>query len=188
MAPLEDDATPTGNVAGPYDEAARVLAALPRPRRLRMSRQGKLKAIVTTVALAIAVGIFVSGAMRTQPASARGAAASSPVLMFVLPIALVAAVSLVMLAALTRQKRLLAEGEMAVARVTKRGISRNGPNIGYEFTTPLGERLTGSAQDGSRQLSVGMSVPVFYDAQSPKKQVALCGSFYEVVLPGEKLD
>lgn len=185
-SPFQDQANSSEKIPGPYDEVALVLSALPRPRPVRMSRQGKLKAGVTTGALVIAVGIFVSGAMRSQPAAARGVAASSPVLMFVLPMALVAVVSLVMLSALARQKRLVVEGEMALARVTKRGISRNGPNIGYEFTTPIGERLTGSAQDGSRQLAVGMNVPVFYDAQSPKKQVALCGSFYEVVLPGEK--
>jgi len=31
-----------------------------------------------------------------------------------------------------------------------------------------------------------MSVPIFYDPQEPKKQVALCASFYEVVLRGEE--
>ena len=34
---------------------------------------------------------------------------------------------------------------------------------------------------------VGMNVPIFYDPQSPKKQLALCGSFYEVVLPDENI-
>jgi len=95
-------------------------------------------------------------------------------------------VALVMLNALARQKRLLAEGEMAAAHVTKRWNARNGPNIRYEFTTPLGEHFTRSAADASRQLSVGMNVPVFYDQQRPKKQLALCASFYEVVLPGKE--
>jgi hypothetical protein len=30
-----------------------------------------------------------------------------------------------------------------------------------------------------------MNVPIFYDPQNPKKQLALCASFYEVVLPGK---
>ena len=81
---------------------------------------------------------------------------------------------------------LLAEGEIATAQVTKRWMARNGPNIRYEFTTPLGEHFTRGAADGSRQLSVGMSVPIFYDPQRPKKQLALCASFYEVVLPGKE--
>jgi hypothetical protein len=32
----------------------------------------------------------------------------------------------------------------------------------------------------------GMTVPVFYDPLEPKKQVALCAAFYEVVLPGQR--
>lgn len=82
-----------------------------------------------------------------------------------------------------KQKQLLAEGEMSMARVTDRVLARNGPNIRYEFITPLGEHFSGSAQDGTRKLSVGMNVPVFYDPQNPKRQLALCASFYEVTLP-----
>jgi hypothetical protein len=79
---------------------------------------------------------------------------------------------------------MLADGEMAVARVTKQWMARNGPNIYYEFTTPLGEHFSRGAADGSTKVSVGMTVPVFYDPQKPKRQLALCASFYELVLPG----
>ena len=82
-----------------------------------------------------------------------------------------------------KQKQLLADGEMSLARVTDRALARNGPNIRYEFTTPLGEHFSGSAQDATRKLSIGMNVPVFYDARNPKQQLALCASFYEIVLP-----
>jgi len=91
-----------------------------------------------------------------------------------------------MLKVIGRQKRLLADGEIATARVTKRWMARNGPNIRYEFTTPLGEHFTRGGADGSLKLSVGMNVPIFYDPQRPKKQLALCASFYEVVMPGEE--
>ena len=47
-SPLQDQANPSEKIPGPYDDVALVLAALPRPRPVRMSRQGKLKAIVTT--------------------------------------------------------------------------------------------------------------------------------------------
>jgi len=86
----------------------------------------------------------------------------------------------------TRQKLLLADGEIAMARVTKRRASRHGPAIQYEFETQLGRQFSRSAADGSGRLSAGMSVPVFYDSQDPKKQLALCGSLYEVILPGEE--
>lgn len=85
-----------------------------------------------------------------------------------------------------KQKQLVADGEMSMARVTDRVLARNGPNIRYEFMTPLGEYFSGSAQDGTRKLSVGMNVPVFYDALNPRRQLALCASFYEVELAGAR--
>jgi hypothetical protein len=91
-----------------------------------------------------------------------------------------------MLNVVGKQKQLLADGEMAMALVTKRWLARNGPNIRYEFTTPLGEHFSRGAPDGPRQLSVGMNVPIFYDPQNPKKQLALCASFYEVVISSEE--
>jgi hypothetical protein len=85
-----------------------------------------------------------------------------------------------------QQRWLLAMGELAMGRVTKQWIARNGNGIRYEFTTPAGETLSRMTIDNARQLLAGMSVPIFYDPRQPKKQVALCASFYEVVLPGEE--
>ena len=184
------DRTPTSGapdeiVAGPYDEMSRILAELPRPRPVRMSRRGKMTAGVVSVALLGSLGIFAAG-MAAQPALARQNTPPPQFLTFAVPIVLVLVIAPLMLRALRQQKFLLAEGEMATGHVTKRWMTRNGPAIWYEFTTPLGEHFSRSAADGSRQLSVGMNVPIFYDPQRPKKQLALCGSFYEVVMPGEE--
>ena len=46
----------------------------------------------------------------------------------------------------------------------------------------MGETFSRMTTDNARQLLVGMTVPVFYDPDEPKKQVALCASFYEVVM------
>jgi hypothetical protein len=184
MAPFQGRAISGGDGSGPYDEMIRILAEVPRPRHVRMSSRGKITAAVVSVALLASLGIFVAG-MAAQPAVARRDAAPPQFLTFAVPIALVLVIAPLMLRAVTRQKFLLAEGEIATAQVTKRWLARNGPNIRYEFTTPLGERFSRGAADGSRQLVVGMNVPVFYDLQNPKKQLALCASFYEVVLPRE---
>lgn len=188
MAPFGDAAGSSGqtgeNVSGPYDEMSRVLVALPRSRPVRITRRGKINATVITVALAVSIAVFVAGLVTTSR-SAGQTAVPPGFFSFAMPIVLVVAVVLVLLRAIKQQKILLAGGEMAMARVTKRWIARNGPNVRYEFTTPLGEHLSRNAADASRQLSVGMNVPVFYDSQRPKKQLAMCASFYEVVLPGE---
>lgn len=187
-SPFQDEAsssaTPGENIPGPYDEVSRVLAAMPRPRPVRMSRRGKMTAAVVSVALLFAVGAFTASLFAQKAAAGRNAA-PTPFLNFVLPVGMVLVIVPIMLRTLGQQKLLLAEGEMTTARVTKKWAARNGPNIRYEFTTPLGEHFSRSASDGSRQLSVGMNVPLFYDSQRPKKQLALCASFYEVVTPGE---
>ena len=121
-----------------------------------------MNATVITIALLASLGIFAAGLSTTSVGG--GQERRSPRLFyFSLPIALVAVVILVMLRTINQQKLLLAEGEMANAHVTKRWIARNGPNVRYEFTTPLGEHFTRNAADASRKLSVGMNVPVFYD-------------------------
>jgi hypothetical protein len=178
------DTSPAGNLAGPYDEMSRMLAGLPRPRPVRMSRRGKLTAGAVSIALLASLGIFAAGMVATSAAAGRNAR-QPQFLTFALPIVLVFLVVPLMLRTLGRQKFLLAEGDWAAGRVTKRWAARNGPNVKYEFTTPLGEHFSRSAADGSGRLAIGMNVPVFYDPQSPKKQLALCASFYEVILAGE---
>jgi hypothetical protein len=165
---------------------SRILAELPRPRPVRMSLRGKMIATVVSAALLAAVGVYASAGILTQRAAGGQHTGPSQFPTYALSIAFIALFAIVMLNLTGRQKLLLAEGEMATAQVTERWMARNGPNIRYEFTTPLGEHFKRGAADSSRQLSVGMNVPIFYDPRNPKRQVALCASFYEVVLPGKE--
>jgi hypothetical protein len=187
--PFQDGAGSSGAqggvAAGPYDEMSRILSELPRPRPVRVSRRGKIIAMVVSSALLASLGIYAAAGMASQRAAGGRNASPSQFPVYAFSIAFIVVYAIVMLNVIGRQKRLLAEGEMATALVTKRWMARNGPNIYYEFSTPLGEHFSRGASDGSRRLSVGMKVPIFYDPQSPKKQLALCASFYEVVLPGE---
>ncbi len=188
-ASFEDRASSTGwrdaEEPGPYDDMKSVLAELPRPRPVRMSRRGKAMAVVVSAILLASFGMLVAGLAAKSAAGGPGGGPPQ-LLTYGLPIALLVVMISVMISSVARQKSLLADGELATARVTKRWMARNGPNIRYEFTTPLGEHFSRGATDGSRQLSVGMSVPVFYDAQNPKKQLAACASFYEIVPPGRE--
>jgi hypothetical protein len=189
MAPFQDRATPNGapgGGVGPYDEMSRVLATLPRPRPVRMSRRGKIIAMVVSIALLASLGIYAATGVAAQRAGGGQDAGASQFPVYAVSIIFILAFGILTLNVIGRQKRLLADGEIAMAHVTKRWMARNGPNIFYEFTTPLGEHFSRGAADGSRQLSVGMNVPIFYDPQKPKRQLALCASFYEVVLPAEE--
>jgi hypothetical protein len=160
------------------------LAELQRPRLVRMSRPGKMNTAIIFISMLVFAGVL-GAIVVMHPASGGNPTLPRP-LVYLLPLGLVAAIAFVMRRSLAQQRRLLAMGELAMARVTKQWTARNGNGVRYEFTTPTGETLSGMTTDNSRQLLVGMSLPIFYDPQQPKKQVAPCAAFYEVVLPGQK--
>jgi hypothetical protein len=177
---------PSDGVADQY----RLLAELQRPRPVRMSRQGKMRTAIISISLLVFAGVLVAMVLM-QPAAARGPAAGGNAtlpraVVYVLPIGMVAVIAFVMRRSLAQQRWLLAMGELAMGRVTKQWTARNGNGIRYEFTAPGGEILSRMSTDNSSELLAGMSVPIFYDPRHPKKQIALCASFYEVVLPGEE--
>jgi hypothetical protein len=174
-----------GDITGPYDEMSRALAELPRPRAVRMSRRGKSTVALIVVVIAVSMGMFFAGLSARSAVMARNG--SSPQYApFVLPIIFLLVIAPLMVRTITRQKILLTDGEIATARVTDQRRARHGATIRYDFTTRLGDHFSRGASDGPGQLSVGMNVPIFYDPQNPSKQLALCGSFYEVVLPGKE--
>ena len=150
-----------------------------------------MNTVIISISLLVFAGVLVTMVVM-QPASPAGGPASGnnalpprPVV-YLLPIGLVAVIAFVMRRSLAQQRWLLTMGELSMGRVTKQWTARNGNGIRYEFTTPAGGAFSGMTTDSARQLLVGMSVPIFYDPQGPKKQVALCAAFYEVVLPGRK--
>jgi hypothetical protein len=170
-------------IPGPYDEIGRRIAELPRPRPVQMSARGRMMAAIVSVALLTSFGAYAAADVVIRRNARIPYSGPSQFPIFILTIVFIMVTTIVMANIIGKQKRLLADGEMCMARVVDKVLARNGPNIRYDFTTPLGEHLSGSSQDGSRKLSIGMCVPVFYDAQDPQKQLALCASFYEVILP-----
>ncbi len=177
----------TGGIAAPNEAAAeqyRLLLELPRPRPIRMTRRGKMSVTVIAGAVLVFGFVLVAMALLQPPAARRNSAPPSRALVIALPLGLLTAMALVMQRVLARERELLGEGEVVMGRVIKQWTARNGSGIRYEFTTPSGETISRMTTDFARQLMEGMAVPVFYDPLEPKKQVALCAAFYEVVLPG----
>jgi hypothetical protein len=79
-----------------------------------------------------------------------------------------------------KHRRLVSMGDLAIGHVTE---AYHDGGVRYAFETPSGERLTKLGQTYRTDLSRGMKVPVFYDPQKPKSEIALVASFYEVQLP-----
>lgn len=144
-----------------------------------------MAAIVAIAMLGCLVAYAVLGFTISKNAGV-GNAGPSQFPVFAMAIVFTVIFTAVLLTMIRRQKRLLIDGEMCMAGVVDRIMARNGPNIRYDFTTPLGEHLSGGAVDGTRNLSIEMAVPVFYDPQNPKRQLALCASFFEIILPGNE--
>jgi len=182
-------AAPAAAASGAPNEAVAktyaLLLELPRPRPVRMSRRGKTAAIILTVAMLgfAAMLVVIAGVQWSK--WRKHAAADPQIWVFSVLLVGVTLTALAMQRGLARERRLLSEGEVALARVGRQWYMKNGSNIQYEFATPTGETIKGRANDFSRQLFEGMTVPVFYDAQNPRRKTALCGSFYEVEMPGQ---
>jgi hypothetical protein len=188
--------TPQGTILAsvPRDAMIEQYAALSevqRPRPVRMSRQGKMNTAIISITLLLFAGGLVA-MIALHPAAQAGEAASGASatlprsVVYLLPVGLIATIAFAMRRSLAQQRWLLTMGEVAMGRVTKQWTARNGNGIRYDFTTPSGEMISGISTDSARELLVGMSVPIFYDPQNPKKQVASCAAFFEVVLHGEK--
>jgi hypothetical protein len=189
--PVAAFAAPSGTsgIAAPNEAAAeqyRLLLELPRPRPVRMTRRGRMSVAVIAGAVLMFGLALVAMTLLQPPAARRNGPPPSRALVIALPLGLLTAMALVMQRALARERELLGEGEVVMGRVTKQWTARNGSGIRYEFTTASGETISRMTTDFARQLSEGMTVPVFYDLLEPKKQVALCAAFYEVVLPGQR--
>jgi hypothetical protein len=74
---------------------------------------------------------------------------------------------------------------VVAAKIVEKFGSRNASAIKYEFEDLAGEKQVKTGTDYTQKLEEGMLVPVFYDRANPNRQVPICGTFHEVVLPGE---
>lgn len=86
---------------------------------------------------------------------------------------------------MARERDLLENGDVAPGKIVQKWSSRSASAIKYEFQDSAGETRQQSGTDYSLKLQEGMLVPVFYDRRNPSRQVPACGTYHEVVLPGQ---
>jgi len=159
------------------------LLEMPRPRPVRVSRKGRTNLVIAMAGVAAFDLIFLAHVWSSYSA-AGSFAALTPADWLWMGFAL--AMALIPYATwknVQRQRALLETGEVALATVLRQFSNRSTFTIQYEFRDPQGQKVTGLATDNTRSLYEGMSVPVFFDAQSPARRVAQCESFCEVILP-----
>jgi hypothetical protein len=82
-----------------------------------------------------------------------------------------------------RDRKLLAEGDLAIAIVTHQELS-GGKNrqskIRYEFRDAAERLVEGEGIDESREVYEDMEIPVFYDPADPGRNVAICAASCEL--------
>lgn len=174
--------TSTDSVAREMNPQYQALLRTVAPRRLRMSRRGKFNLSLTLVVLLIFAGIMTVQLFRAW-------AAAHSFATFGFREWGMAGFGLLLLLMLVwqwrvvdRQRDLLANGEVVVAKITEKFGGRNAAAIKYEFEDFAGRKHVKVGTDYTQKLEPGMSVPVFYDHKNPERQVPVSGTFHEVIL------
>jgi len=167
------------------EREAHVLFSLPPPRAVRMRKRGKIGFAVVFIMFG-GLAIFILVLLRTV---GKGDNAPPVVPGFTGTMLALVAFSLLLPILIFRstlkQKKLMINGQFALARITGQWAMRNSNGISYTFTDASGRVFNCRGNDPSRAFFEGMTVPVFYNPENPKKQVAACCSAYEVILPGQ---
>jgi len=162
-----------------------VLSSLPPPREVRMRTRGKIGFAVVFLVFG-GLAIFILVLMRTVE---KGGSATPATPGFTATMSVLVAFSLLLPILIFRsslkQKKLMINGQFALARITGQWTMRNSNGISYTFTDASGRVFNCRGNDPGRTFFEGMTVPVFYNPDNPKKQVAACCSAYEVVVPGQ---
>jgi hypothetical protein len=151
------------------------------PREVSMSARGKMNAIMPVVVVVIfeaVIGkhlyfIWASAHSFALFANKDWIALGLALLLLLIPLAIWRSQD--------KERDLLTNGEIAMAKVVKQWRDRSNSAIVYEFTDREGHEHRSSSIDYSGKLCEGRSVPVFYDRANPKRQVAYCGTSHKIV-------
>ena len=175
-------------------EKQRFIASQPRPRMVQLSRRGKSWVLLLAIILAaIEAGLVIYLCMLARWTNSlasivkeNGLAFYSALLLPFLP--------LVFSRGLRREKELIRNGEVAVAKVTSTsnspGKRRNDDvrTVEYQFSDASGALMMGVSVDSTLMLREESAMLVYYDADDPSQQVAQCAAYYQVEAPGLEPD
>lgn len=160
------------------------LISLPPPRPVKLSRRGKR---LLTLLLAFALGMegFLVWSFYGiwQRAGIVPNSRGAEILMICFMV-LVACLPFFVRRGMVRDKNLTENGAVAMGRVTEQKNVKNASLITYEFRDSSSRLISGAGNDLSRSLFPEMTVPVFYDPENSKRNVAACASFFEIAAPG----
>ena len=163
-------------------EQDKALLRTSRPREIKMATRGKLSVtmtalVVATFGTALAVHLYGEWARTLSFATFHGkdwGMAAGFIFLLLLPVG--------MWRSQVRECDLLENGEVAMGKIVRQWKDdKNNSSVEYEFSDYQGQTHKGMGFDYSGKLYNGMSVPVFYDRENPKRQIAYCATMHEIV-------
>ncbi|HUJ30263.1 MAG TPA: DUF3592 domain-containing protein [Candidatus Acidoferrum sp.] len=176
-----NDGSQSANATEPSAQD-QVLLRTSRPREIRMAKRGQFSiaiGLIVVLVFATVIGLHLYSVW------ARTLSFETFTRKDWLTMGLAALILLIPFGMWRSQKRecdLLENGEIAMARVTRQWSSdRNSSSISYEFKDFQGQTHQAIGFDYTKNLCQGMTVPVFYDRDNPKRQIAYCSTLHEIV-------
>lgn len=156
-----------------------------RPREIQMATRGKLSLAVSALVVVIfgtVLGVHLYGEWARTLSFATfqtrdWAMAAGFILLLLMPVG--------MWRSQVRECDLLENGEVAMGKIARQWKDdKNNSSVEYEFSDYQGQTHKGIGFDYEKNLYDGMSVPVFYDRENPKRQIAYCATMHEIVIQG----
>lgn len=164
------------------DPHYQVLLSTSRPRRIRLAQRGQFNVaigLIVVLIFATTLGVHLYGVW----ARTLSFATFGPKDWFIVGLsALILLIPYGMWRSQVRECDLLENGEIAMARITRQWFDKSNSSIEYEFKDFLGQSHRGLGYDYTKKLYQDMAVPVFYDTNNPKRQVAYCSALHEVAV------
>jgi hypothetical protein len=145
------------------------LRAGSKPRRVRFRPAARVISIAFPISLIV---IAYSGFLIRR----NGPLMSSDLFALLVGAAIWCVIAIAVIRVAQRDRKLLAEGDLAIAVVTHQELSGDKyprSEIHYEFRDSAGRTCRGKTTDNSRQLYEEMQTPVFYNPANPDESVPL---------------
>jgi len=167
-----------------------MIAALPRPRPLRMSPIASPPARLIIRALQlVALGLigYLLWSVREFTSLSEFIPAHKGQFF---GLGFVGTALLITKLANRQQAKMVANGEVAIATITGRYQANPLWHVWYQYPHKNGQTITAGAMDktGKKFLVEGQQMFVYYSAENPNDTVAQCESWYEPAINGVKTD
>jgi hypothetical protein len=159
------------------------LVASGQPRRISLKGSTIFLSLVFVIIIAaVLTATFI--AHQNNPPNANPANVFEDVAFFLLFGVIALSMVIGTLRSIIRDRKLLANGDVAIGVVVSQetvGGKSKTSKIKYDFKDAAGRTYTGKSNDETHELYEDMTTLVFYDRDSPARNVALVGSTWNLV-------